>query len=155
MLRVNKLQENLRSCSRHIQPPQVLYMLTVSMTAYWKVSLLMHVYFVNTMSEYVVQPSSYSELLPFSKNFSNPATNSVFVSSTAFLMDPPVEEMYEKSNSSKSSTFDRKQFQKLQQRKRNTTERSTEQNLLFYYNHSRIIGIWILHRLTGSDKVVI
>ena len=60
------------------------------------------------MSEYIVQPSSYSELLPFSKNFSNPATNSAFVSSTAFLMDPPVEEMYEKSNSSKSSTFDRK-----------------------------------------------
>ena len=111
--------------------------------------------YVENICEYLYQhqeiircADSYSELLPFSKNVSNPATNSVFVSSTAFLMDPPVEEMYEKSNSSKSSTFDRKQFQKLQQRKRNTTEQSTEQNLLFYYNHSRIIGIWILHRLT-------
>ena len=46
--------------------------------------------------------------VPLSNKFSNPVINSSSVTSTVFLFFPPIETMWEKSNSSKSSTLDLK-----------------------------------------------
>ena len=46
--------------------------------------------------------------IPLSRKFSNPSTNSSLVSSSVFLLLPPVEAICENSNSSKSSTLDLK-----------------------------------------------
>ena len=50
-------------------------------------------------------PYDKQSYVPLSKKFSNPVINSSSVNATAFLFFPPTDTMWEKSNSSKSSTL--------------------------------------------------